>query len=556
LQRDILARGKQQQFPSLAPVPLNIPVTDPRQTISAVLLLAGCASSTPTSGPSAVSSPPAVEREFRGVWVAAVSNIDWPSRPALPVDSQKLELIQILDRSKEIGLNAVILHIRPAGDALYDSKLEPWSEYLTGTQGKAPDPFYDPLEFAVREAHARGLELHAWFNPYRARHPSARTEFALNHIARTHPDLVKPYGSFLWMDPGEDYVRNRTVEVIVDVTRRYDVDGVHIDDYFYPYRERGPDGSEIDFPDSASYARYRASGGKLERSDWRRSNVDRFVKQMYEAVKKTKPWVKVGISPIGTWRPGMGAPQIRGFDAYESIFADARKWFVDGDLDYFVPQLYWPIARTDVSFPILLDWWAKQNPRRRALYAGLIPSSVAANNWHGDEIIGQVYTTRAHDGADGHVHFSMRSLMPNGAFTPLADSIQQPRLDSIIATRRRTQARRDSMTTRMMRETYARPALVPAMPWLDRQGPPAPAAALERLGGRTSVRITPANGEAAFLWVLQSKWAGGDWHTEIVPANQRAWTITAPSAQAGEPLEVWVSAVDRMANQSRPVRAQ
>ncbi|MEX2283822.1 MAG: family 10 glycosylhydrolase, partial [Gemmatimonadota bacterium] len=168
-------------------------------------MLSGCASAQSTSTqPAAVDGPPPVEREFRGVWVASVANIDWPSRPALPVDSQKLELLQVLDRSKELGLNAVILHIRPAGDALYDSKLEPWSEYLTGTQGKAPEPFYDPLEFAVREAHARGLELHAWFNPYRARHPSARSDFAPTHIARTHPDLVKPYGSFLWMDPGED----------------------------------------------------------------------------------------------------------------------------------------------------------------------------------------------------------------------------------------------------------------------------------------------------------------------------------------------------------------
>lgn len=529
-----------------------------RITAAALVLVLGACASAParSSLPAAVDGPPPVEREFRGVWVAAVSNIDWPSRPALPVDSQKAELLRLLDRSKQLGLNAVILHVRPAGDALYDSRLEPWSEYLTGSQGMAPEPFYDPLAFAVNEAHARGLELHAWFNPYRARHPSARTEFAPNHIARKHPGVVRPYGSFLWMDPGEEVVRNWTVDVIVDVTRRYDIDGVHIDDYFYPYRERGPDGKEIDFPDSASYARYRAGGGTLGRSDWRRGNVDRFVKQMYEAVKQTKPWVKVGISPIGTWRPGMGAPQIRGFDAYESIFADARKWFVEGDLDYFVPQLYWPIARTDVSFPILLDWWAKQNPRGRALYAGLIPSSVAATNWHGDEVIGQVYITRAHDGAAGHVHFSMRSLLANGAFTPLPDSLPQARIDSINATRLRTQARRDSMTSRMMRETYARPALVPAMPWLDDKAPGAPGAALAQLGNRTTVRITPARGEAVFLWVVQSKWADGLWHTEILPTQQSEWAITAPSVDAGAPLEVWVSAVDRLGNQSPPVRVR
>lgn len=525
--------------------------------LAAAFFLAGCAATAAPGDPRVAGGPPAVEREFRGVWVAAVANIDWPSQPGLAVDSQKAELIRLLDRTKELGLNAFILHVRPAGDALYDSKIEPWSEYLTGVQGKPPEPFYDPLEFAVLEAHARGLELHAWFNPYRARHPSARSELASTHIARTHPQLVKPYGSFLWMDPGEDAVRNRTVEVIVDVTRRYDVDGVHIDDYFYPYRERGPDGNEIDFPDSVSYSRYVEGGGKLGRSDWRRSNVDRFVKQMYAAVKAVKPWVKVGISPIGSWRPAV-APQIRGFDAYESIYADARKWFVDGDLDYMVPQLYWPIARTDVSFPILLDWWAEQNPRNRALYAGLIPANVAANNWLGDEIIGQVYVTRAHDGADGHVHFSMRSLIASGVFTPIdrMDTIAPARLDSINTMRARTQARRDSMTHKMRTEAYARPALIPAMPWLDSDAPRAPTAALQQLGNRISVTLNPAAGEPPFLWVVQSKWSNGVWRTEVVPASQRTWWIAAPSADSATVAEVWTSVVDRAGNQSRSVRAR
>ena len=526
-------------------------------TLLTVLLSAGCASTPGRIDPTTSGGPPPVEREFRGVWVAAVSNIDWPSRPGLPVDSQKAELIRLLDRTKQLGLNAFILHVRPAGDALYDSKLEPWSEYLTGVQGKAPEPFYDPLEFAVREAHARGLELHAWFNPYRARHPSARSELAPTHIARARPDLVKRYGNYLWMDPGEDAVRNRTVEVIADVARRYDVDGVHIDDYFYPYRERGPDGKELDFPDSVSYAKYIANGGKLGRSDWRRSNVDRFVKQMYEAVKEVKPWVRVGVSPIGTWRPGV-TPQTRGFDAYESIYADSRKWFMEGDLDYFVPQLYWPIARTDVSFAIVLDWWAKQNAKNRGLYAGMIPGNVSATNWPPDEPIAQIYVTRAHPGAHGHVHFSMRSLMPAGAFTPIAgaDTLPQARIDSINAVRARTQARRDSMTAKMIREAYARPALIPAMPWLDAKAPPAPTAALRQSGDKTTVTYTPASGEPAYLWVVQSKWPRGWWRTEIVPAAQREWSIAAPTPDAGVPVEVWVSVVDRVGNQSRAVRAK
>jgi hypothetical protein len=251
-------------------------------------------------------------------------------------------------------------------------------------------------------------------------------------------------------------------------------------------------------------------------------------------------------------------PQTRGFDAFESIYADSRKWFVDGDLDYFVPQLYWPIARTDVSFPILLDWWAKQNPKQRALYAGMIPGSVSATNWPADEIIGQIYVTRAHAGAHGHVHFSMRSLTPTGAFTPIAgaDTLAQVRIDSINAIRARTQARRDSMTTRMMREAYARPALVPAMPWLDDDAPKAPSATIQQLGDKTSVTLTPASGEPAWLWVVQSKWPAGWWRTEVVPAAQREWSIAAPTADAGAPVEVWVSVVDRVGNQSRAIRAR
>ncbi|MGH7444149.1 MAG: glycoside hydrolase family 10 protein, partial [Longimicrobiales bacterium] len=433
-----------------------------------------------------------------------------------------------------------------------------WSEYLTGEQGRPPEPFYDPLQFAVEQAHARGLELHAWFNPYRARHPSANGELAPTHISRTHPEVVKEYGSYLWMDPGEELVRRRSIDVIVDVVRRYDVDGVHIDDYFYPYRERGPDGRELDFPDSASYAHYRAAGGTLGRSDWRRDNVNRFVAEMYEAVRREKPWVKVGISPIGTWRPNVH-PQIRGFDAYESIYADARKWLVEGTLDYLVPQLYWPIARTDVSFPVLLDWWVRQNPLGRGMYAGLIPGNVNVDRagragWDPDEIIGQIYITRGRPGAGGHVHFRMGSLMPDGAFGDIAgaDTLPQSRVDSIRTMQRRAQARRDSMTAKMMRETYAAPALPPAMTWLDDEPPVTPAAT--RRGA--TIAVQPASGEPAFLWVVQSRWPGGWWRTEIVPASTRAWVAGSSYDETGSPDEVWISAVDRVGNQSRPQRVE
>ena len=495
-------------------------------------LLAGCATATPRPDEqTAYTGPPPVEREFRGVWVAAVANIDWPSRPGLPVDSQKAELIQVLDRSKQLGLNAVVLHVRPAGDALYESKLEPWSEYLTGVQGKAPDPYYDPLEFAVREAHARGLELHAWFNPYRARHPSARGALAANHIARTHPEVVKPYGSFLWMDPGEDVVRNRTVEVIVDVVRRYDVDGVHIDDYFYPYRITDSSTRQpLQFPDSASYARYVAGGGRLARDDWRRDNVDRFVERMYREVKRQKPWVRVGISPFGIARPGQPVGACC-FDQYSELYADARKWLREGWLDYWTPQLYWKISAPQQSYPMLLRWWAEENVHRRHLWPGLFTSRVddrSAQQFTVAEIDSQIRLTRAQPGATGHVHFSMRAFLRNQG--GIADTL--------------------------LRGVYAEPALVPATTWLGGRAPGAPRVALREDGesGRAIVAIEPGGGERPWLWVVQARY-GALWITEVVPGAERSHALRPPATR-GAPDEVRVSGVDRLGNEGRATTAE
>src|SRR5579871_770045 len=227
-------------------------------------------------GDLSLEKPPLPNREFRAVWIATVANIDWPSRPGLPVEQQQEELLTILDMAAQLKLNAVILQVRPACDALYDSKLEPWSEYLTGTQGTPPSPYYDPLEFAVTEAHKRGLELHAWFNPYRARHIIAKSPLASGHIGKTHPELVKSYGGYLWLDPGERAVQDYSLRVILDVVHRYDIDGVHIDDYFYPYRVKDSRKQEVPFPDDASWQRYVTRGGKQNRDEWRRQNVDTF----------------------------------------------------------------------------------------------------------------------------------------------------------------------------------------------------------------------------------------------------------------------------------------
>jgi uncharacterized lipoprotein YddW (UPF0748 family) len=312
---------------------------------------------------------PSPQREFRGVWVATVDNIDWPSRSGLPVEQQKAELLAILDRCSALNMNAVVFQVRPSCDALYSSKLEPWSEYLTGADGKAPVPFYDPLAFAVEEAHRRGLELHAWFNPYRARHFVAKSQPSPLHVSRSKPHLVRQYGRYLWLDPSMKEAQDHSIAVIRDVVRRYDIDGVHLDDYFYPYKEKDAEGKEISFPDDASYAKYLAGGGRLESDDWRRENVNVFVKRLYDMVKSEKRWVKFGISPFGIWRPGY-PPQIQGFDQYAQLYADARKWLVEGWVDYYTPQLYWRIEQKAQSYPVLLQWWVEQNIQKRNMWPG------------------------------------------------------------------------------------------------------------------------------------------------------------------------------------------
>ncbi|MGH7975233.1 MAG: glycoside hydrolase family 10 protein, partial [Limisphaerales bacterium] len=235
--------------------------------------------------------PPLPPREFRGAWIATVANIDWPSKPGLPVAQQKAELISLLDRAAQLKLNAVIFQVRSACDAMYASPLEPWSEYLTGTQGKAPQPFYDPLAFAIAEAHKRGLELHAWFNPFRARNFQAKSPAAADHISRTHPELVRKYGGELWLDPGEPAVREHVLRVVMDVVRRYDIDGVQFDDYFYPYPKKNSYGEEMDFPDYATWKKY---GNGLSRDNWRRQNINQFIQTIYQNIKAVKPWVKFG----------------------------------------------------------------------------------------------------------------------------------------------------------------------------------------------------------------------------------------------------------------------
>jgi uncharacterized lipoprotein YddW (UPF0748 family) len=468
----------------------------------------------------AAGQPPGVEREFRAAWIATVSNIDWPSKRGLSTEQQQRELIAILDRVASLNMNAVVFQVRPACDALYESKLEPWSEYLTGQMGKPPEPYYDPLAFAVAEAHKRGLELHAWFNPYRVRHTSAKGEVSPRHISKTQPQVVRRYGRYLWLDPAEPAVQRYSRNVILDVVRRYDVDGVHMDDYFYPYQEKGEDGKLMDFPDDATWKRYVAGGGKLSRGDWRRENVNVFVRDTYRAVKAEKPWVKYGISPFGIWRPN-NPEQIRGLDAYNSIYADSKKWLNEGWLDYFAPQLYWAIDPPQQSFPVLLKWWAEQNHKRRHLWPGMNSSRLGTTDtaWEAKEILRQIELTRKEPGSTGHIHWNVSAIMRN----------------------------RVNIADELPRQSYAAPALVPASPWLSASRPQTPRATLSSSERGVEIKWQPpVPQDRVYRWIVQTR-VGNQWRTEILPAGRTSHLVTGT-----RPTAVAVTAVNRFGNDSSP----
>jgi uncharacterized lipoprotein YddW (UPF0748 family) len=453
--------------------------------------------------------PPAPEREFRGAWIASVKNIDWPSRQTLSTREQKAELLALLDRAAQLKLNAIIFQVRPACDALYASRIEPWSEYLTGTMGQAPKPFYDPLAFAIEEAHKRGLELHAWFNPFRARLLAAKSPAAPTHVSKARPQLVRQYGEFLWLDPGEKEVQDYSLSVVMDVLKRYDVDGIHFDDYFYPYKTHDRSGRELDFPDDSSWRRFGA-GGTLSRDDWRRENVNRFIQRVYQSIKAVKPWVKFGVSPFGIWRPS-NPPPIKGFDAYASLYADSRKWLVNGWLDYFAPQLYWAIDPPEQRFPALLRWWAEQNPKGRILCAGMDSTKVNGGSesppvWPPREIISQIRLTRTQRGVSGHIHWNMTSLLRN---SPFDAALEQ--------------------------QVYQQPALMPLAPWLGRARPEQPKLKVAGGAGGSRLEISwqPNGSSKVWLWLLQTR-AGARWRQEVLPATKtsRAWNGTRPEVVA------------------------
>jgi len=439
--------------------------------------------------------PPQLAREFRGAWVACIYNIDWPSARGLPAARQQAEARAILDKLVSLKMNAVILQVRPHGDALYSSNLEPWSPWLTGTMGRSPG--YDPLAYWIQQAHARGIEVHAWFNPFRAL-SNASHATSPNHVTRAAPHITKPFGSMVWCDPAHPETRRRALDAILDVVRRYDIDGVHLDDYFYPY----PSG-KLTFRDGKTPAQ-------------RRAYVDQFVSNLYSSVKRQKPWVRVGISPFGIWRPGVPAGIEAGIDSYEQLAGDARKWLKQGWVDYLAPQLYWRISPAKQSFPVLLEWWRQQGSR--PVWPGIASSRVNSSEDPGrpaSEIINQIDLSRKiGSNWNGHLHWSVKALMNN----------------------------QGGLATQLAR-VYTQPAAVPPMPWVNNRAPAAPRVSATLEGGNTVVRWTPAANNARIAVQARN---GRAWQTvRIVPAGGNGLTI--PRADA-----VAVTAFDRYGNASPP----
>jgi uncharacterized lipoprotein YddW (UPF0748 family) len=536
-------------------LPLSGPRTLPALLAAAMLSLAaapiGRAQVMPQGAPRDMSRvvvrdttifPPIVKREFRGAWVTPASDSDWPSRPGLSATQQQAELVRLLDRARAIGLNAIVFHVRLSGDALYATPLAPWSAKLTGRQGAAPG--YDPLAVVVREAHARGLQVHAWFNPFRASLDGGLKP-AKNHVTVTHPSWVRRYGRERWIDPGVPDARAAVLATIMDVVQRYDIDGVHLDDFFYPYRETrtvyrrvGHGRSrrtvsytrELDFPDAASWQRYGRRKGWRNRDDWRRSNIDDFVKELYTQVHGLKPWVAVGISPFGIWRPG-SPPGVEGLDAYREIYADARKWLREGWVDYIAPQLYWTLDGAQNRFRALDTWWRTQNPYGRHIWPGLYTAgTVARVPWAFDEIPRQITILRfARAGtteSQGHIHFRMRSLVSQAG--PLNGALGD----------------------RLQTDSYSAPALVPEMPWLGGRPPAAPLAALAEPGDddRPVLLLAPGDNTALAWWLVQGRNADGQWWMLLLPSGTQKLTLADGGMNA--PDVVVVTAIDRVGQAS------
>ena len=468
------------------------------------------------------------KRELRAAWIATVVNLDWPSSPDLTTDQQEKELVSILDKLKETGINVVIFQVKSECDAMYPSTIEPWSYWLTGQQGKAPSPFYDPLEFAIEEAHKRGMELHAWVNPYRAVRSAGNYTISSQHVSQMHPDWILQFGSLKILDPGLPMVRDYVVSVIMDIVKRYDVDGIHFDDYFYPYEG-------ITNEDDATFTNY--SRGFTNRSDWRRDNVNIFVKQVYDSIQAVKSYVKFGISPFGIWKNGVPAG-ITGLDAYSVLYADPIAWLHQHIIDYLTPQLYWKFGGSQ-DYGKLMPWWADSaGIYNRHLYPGLAAYHIGdAQNWPASELLNQIRANRSNSNSQGSVFFrTLAGLLDN----------------------------EKGFTDSLKYDLFKYPALLPIMSWKDTVKPNPPLnlefgriASTGRAGLKWDLPIIAVDGDSAKRYVI--------YHVNTLTPQQSDYEktenilsiegekesfISSPNITA--PYYFSVTALDRNYNESFP----
>lgn len=400
--------------------------------------------------PLVYQAPPPVnqpKREFRAFWIVTLDNKDFPTRPGLRIEEMKAELIELLDYHQKKGMNAAIFQVRPAADAFYESKLEPWSEWLSGRQGLATRPFFDPLAFITEECHKRNMEIHAWFNPYRAVYSIEKSDLHPRHIVFRQPSWFVEYGNRKQFNPGIPAVRDYITSVVMDVVKRYDIDGVQFDDYFYPYKIWGKE-----FPDEGTF-NYYGRGRFRNKADWRRDNVDRLIKMVHDSIQRAKPYVKFGISPMGVWRnrseDPRGSATSVGQSCYDYLGADVRKWLEQGWIDYVAPQLYWSIGHERADYRALLDWWSA-NSFGRHIYVGQAFYKINKDKdrkWRNPrELLNQLALNRNSQSISGSIFFRARNLMDN------------------------TLAVTDTIRNRF----YPYPALIPSMPWKDQTPPASP----------------------------------------------------------------------------------
>lgn len=471
------------------------------------------------------------KREFRGVWIATVANIDWPSRPGLSSERQKKELTEILDEHQKNGINAVMLQVRPASDAFYGKGREPWSRFITGKQGVPPSPYYDPLEFALKEAHKRGMELHAWFNPYRASTTLSASDFASDHITKKHPEWFFTYAGKKLFNPGLPEVRDYIIQVIMDVVRNYDIDGVHFDDYFYPYPERNQS-----ITDGETFSKYGSGFNNI--SDWRRHNVDTLIHCLSDSIHAVKKYVKFGISPFGIWRnhsQDAEGSETSGLDSYGTLFADSRNWVRKGWLDYINPQVYFPFYYRAAAFEKLVDWWSN-NTYGRHLYIGhaayrAIERRPGWNDWR--QLPDQIRYTRQNSRVQGSVFFSSRSVTNN--FAGLQDSLRQ--------------------------NFYKYPALPPQMLWLDGIPPQAPLnLQVDASGRKVTLKwnepLKARDGETAYGYVVYRFKSDQTINVDDATAIRKISYENIPmfTEEVNDPGTYFyvVTAIDRLKNESVP----